>query len=79
MNSGALSFDEPFDYHPHVTLAQGVSREDLPAIYETAVRRWAEAAPDSRVTIDTVTFVQNTADNIWIDIEDCELRGLAVL
>jgi 2'-5' RNA ligase len=78
MNSAALWFDEPFDYHPHVTLAQGVSREELPEIYETAVRRWAESAPESRVTIDTVTFVQNTADNLWIDLEDCELRGLAV-
>jgi 2'-5' RNA ligase len=78
MNSAALWFDEPFDYHPHVTLAQGVSREELPAVYEMAVRRWAEA-PESRVTIDTVTFVQNTMDNLWIDLEDCELRGLAVL
>jgi 2'-5' RNA ligase len=79
MNAGALAFDEPFDYHPHVTLAQGFSREELPEVYEAAVRRWNEAAPDTRVTIDTVTFVQNTIDNIWIDIEDCELRGLAVL
>ena len=79
MNTGALSFDEPFDYHPHVTLAQGFTREEMPEIYEAAVRRWAESAPESRVTIDTVTFVQNTADNIWIDLEDLELRGLAVL
>jgi 2'-5' RNA ligase len=79
MNAGVLSFDEPFDYHPHVTLAQGISREDLAAVYEIAVRRWAESAPNSRVTIDTVTFVQNTTDNLWIDLEDCELRGLAVL
>ncbi len=79
MNSGALAFDEPFEYHPHVTLAQGISPEDLPRVYEQALRRWEESAPTSHVTIETVTFVQNTIDNVWIDLEHCELRGLAVL
>ena len=27
----------------------------------------------------TVTFVQNSVENIWIDLEECELRGLAAL
>ena len=40
MNSGALEFDEPFAYHPHITLAQEVPRDDVPAAYELATRRW---------------------------------------
>ena len=79
MNRGALDFKEPFEYHPHVTLAQGMPREELPEMYEMAVRRWNESAPPSRVLIETVTFVQNTSGNIWIDLQDCELRGLAAL
>jgi len=79
MNKGGLAFREPFEYHPHITLAQGVSPDELPEIYERAVRTWKRLAPPARVLIESVTFVQNTADNIWIDLEDCELRGLAAL
>lgn len=79
MNTGGLAYDEPFEYHPHVTLAQGMDRDDLPEIYEMALRRWREAAPPAKTLIETVTFVQNTAQNVWIDLEDCELRGLAAL
>jgi 2'-5' RNA ligase len=79
LNTDGLYFDEPFDYHPHVTLAQGIHPDTLPEVYEHAVARWKESAPPSLVTIETVTFVQNTAGNIWIDLEECELRGLAML
>ena len=79
MNRGGLYFDEPFEYHPHVTLAQGFPPEELPRVFETAYRRWKEEAPSRQVTIETVTFVQNTADNIWIDLQESELRGLATL
>jgi 2'-5' RNA ligase len=78
MNVNGLYFDEPFDYHPHVTLAQGLMPETLPAVYEKATRWWKDAPP-SQVTIETVTFVQNSVENIWIDLEECELRGLAAL
>ena len=79
MNTGGLSYDEPFEYHPHVTLAQGFDPQNLSAMYEMAVSRWKEAAPPSHVVIENVTFVQNTAQNIWIDLQECELRGLATL
>jgi 2'-5' RNA ligase len=79
MNKGGLAFREPFEYHPHITLAQGVSPDELPEVYERAVKTWKRSAPPARVIIESVTFVQNTADNIWIDLEDCELRGLAAL
>jgi 2'-5' RNA ligase len=79
MNVGGLAYDEPFEYHPHVTLAQGIDRQELPAMYEMAVRRWRESAPSTRVLIETITFVQNTANNVWIDLDECELRGLATM
>jgi 2'-5' RNA ligase len=79
MNTGVLYFEEPFEYHPHVTLAQGITRDMLPELYEKALSEWKNSAPSTLVTIETVTFVQNTAANIWIDLEECELRGLAAI
>lgn len=78
MNRGVLHWQEPFKYHPHVTLAQGIDPDSLTEVYEMAVRRWKEA-PFSQVTIESVTFVQNTAGNVWIDLQEWELRGLATL
>jgi hypothetical protein len=79
MNTGGLSYDEPFEYHPHVTLAQGIDPKALPDVYEMALRRWKESAPSPHVLIETVTFVQNTVNNVWIDLDECELRGLATV
>jgi hypothetical protein len=29
--------------------------------------------------MDTLTFVQNTVENRWIDLADCEMRGEAAV
>jgi hypothetical protein len=48
-------------------------------MYELAVSRWKESAPPSHVLIENVTFVQNSANNVWRDLQECELRGMATL
>jgi 2'-5' RNA ligase len=79
LNSGPFFFEEPFNYHPHVTLAQGMTPEELPALYETTVRRWKEAGLNTWFVVDTLTFVQNTVENRWIDLAECALRGEAAV
>lgn len=75
MNKNVLFFDEPFNYHPHVTLVQGLTAADLPKFFAEVQDQWRKAPPPT-VWIEQVTFVQNTVANVWIDLEDCELRGL---
>jgi len=75
MNKNVLFYDEPFTYHPHVTLVQGVITADLPKFFDEVLDLWRKAPPPT-VWIEQVTFVQNTVANVWIDLEDCELRGL---
>ncbi|HYO82639.1 MAG TPA: 2'-5' RNA ligase family protein [Bryobacteraceae bacterium] len=77
-NTGVLHFDEPWHYHPHVTLAQGLPPEAVCEVYELARRRWTESAPTHSCIIDRLTFVQNTAANRWLDLEDYELRGVRI-
>jgi 2'-5' RNA ligase len=72
---GAFAAEEPFDYHPHITLAQGMEPEDVDAMFELASRRWNESAPAHSVLIEDLTFVQNTVQNRWVDLVECELRG----
>jgi len=78
LNSGVFAYDEPYTYHPHVTLAQGIDPAIVAEYYELAVRRWAECAPRPAAWIDNLTFVQNTTANRWMDLAEFELRGALV-
>ena len=42
INRGALAFDEPFAYYPHITLAQQIEPDRVQAVHELAGRRWKE-------------------------------------
>jgi 2'-5' RNA ligase len=75
LNSGALSFEEPFDYHPHVTLAKDLLPGFVGPAYEVAVERWRNARVPREFVIDKLTFVQNTLDNGWLDLAALDLAS----
>jgi 2'-5' RNA ligase len=79
LNTGPFYFEEPFPYHPHITLAQGIPPEQLQQFFDEASRRWAEELPETSFIVDTLTFVQNTVGNRWIDLAECALRGEAAV
>jgi hypothetical protein len=68
MNTGPLAFDEPFVYHPHVTLAQEFPAEDLPRLEALARKRWAAYSGSRSFQAELVEFVQNTAEKRWLDL-----------
>jgi 2'-5' RNA ligase len=68
LNAGHLGFAEPFGYHPHITLAQDLSPDRVSRAHEEAKRRWAEFEGERTFRVETVTFVQNTSDNRWLDL-----------
>jgi len=73
MNSGALQFNEPFEYHPHITLAQEISAEDVKDIREKARAIWAAFDGPRSFRADRAAFVQNTMGNCWIDLAEYRL------
>jgi 2'-5' RNA ligase len=78
MNTGALEFREPFPYHPHVTLAQEIPPQEVPAIHELARRRWKEYGGGCVFQAERTVFVQNTLDNCWRDLAEYSLGAVAV-
>jgi 2'-5' RNA ligase len=68
LNRGPLQFDEPYKYHPHVTLAQQLSVDQVEAAAALARRRWREFPYSHSFTIERLTFVQNTEENRWADL-----------
>lgn len=78
MNRSVLDFVEPFDYHPHLTLAQEISHDAVARLRETAVRRWREYQGPRRFRAERAVLVQNTLHHRWIDLAEYALGTVAI-
>jgi 2'-5' RNA ligase len=74
LNSGRLAFEEPFHYHPHVTLAQDLDGDGVAQAAELARTQWREFQSRRRFVVDKLTFVQNTLGNMWTDLNGFQLQ-----
>jgi 2'-5' RNA ligase len=79
LNIGAVAFEEPFPYHPHITLAQDLPPESIAAVLERAHRHWTDWPHPRSFMVETLAFVQNTLENRWFDIEDVTLPSRVAL
>jgi 2'-5' RNA ligase len=75
LNQGALQYDEPYQYHPHITLAQGLTPERMAEVLELARKRWDEYKGPREFPCDHWFFVQATADLRWADLASIPLLG----
>ena len=78
LNRGALAFKEPFPYHPHITLAQGLAPGAAQPLYEIARKGWAAYKFSKRIRADHASFVQATTLQTWVDLADFRLAGVPV-
>ena len=79
LNTGRLAWEEPFPYHPHLTLAQELPPQELAAAMELAAARWREFPHPRRFTVEKLTFVQNTLENRWTDLAAMDLASHVTL
>lgn len=70
MNTGLLEFDEPFTYHPHLTLAQEVQPGEVGEVRRRAQQMWEAFKGPRSFRAERATFVQNTLGNCWIDLAE---------
>jgi len=78
LNRSALAFAEPFDYHPHITLAQEIAKEHVAPLQEHAIRRWSEFRGPRTFRADHTVFVRNTRGNQWVDLAEGPLLAAPV-
>jgi hypothetical protein len=74
LNAGALRYAEPFEYHPHITLAQEISEAEHTAALKICQARWKEYTGPRTFAVETLTFVQNTSNCGWIDLAEAHLE-----
>ncbi len=73
LNTNGLEQEETFKFVPHITLAQKLHPDELDELNIAAKKRWQEYAGPRGFRVETITFVQNTAGNNWVDIGECRL------
>lgn len=73
MNADALSFEEPFAYHPHITLAQEIPGDDVHTIRNRATEIWESFGGPRHFRAERTTFVQNTMGSCWVDLAEYAL------
>ena len=77
LNTGRLSYREPFPYHPHITLAQNLTPDQVDELSEVARTRWSEYKGPRGFRVEVITFVQNTRWHGWNDLGETILgRGV---
>ncbi len=76
LNTGHLAFGEPFEYHPHITVAQELRTEQVGELRAEATRRWTEYRGTRRFPVESMTFVQNTSNNRWLDLAHWSLGAV---
>lgn len=75
-NKGPVVFEEPFPYHPHITLAQDLNSEQCAQLEQVARKRWAEycqSRQSRRIPVEILTFVQCTVECKWLDLAQLPL------
>jgi 2'-5' RNA ligase len=78
LDAGSLAFQEFYPFHPHITLAQKLTPDQVDELSEAARRRWSEYKGSRAFRIETVTFVQDTRRNGWIDLAEMALGRLVM-
>ncbi len=79
LNTGQLEYQEPFPYHPHITLAQELEHQDVSRVYEEARRRWMDYQGKRSFPVESITFVQNTNGNRWLDLAHWTLGAVPTI
>jgi len=78
MNAEALEFEEPFVYHPHITLAQEIPPGEVSRVNRRAQELWDGYQGPRSFRADRTAFVQNTLGNCWIDLAEFSLGAVTV-
>ncbi len=73
LNTGDVAYEEPFPYHPHITLAQDLLPEEIMTVLERARKHWIDWPHPRSFVVEKLTFVQNTFANRWRDLDEIHL------
>ena len=69
LNTGPFERQENYPYVPHITLCMGIPEDKVVEFAQMATERWQEFGGAARLSVDSLTFVQQREDETWADLE----------
>lgn len=78
LRTGILDFAEPFQFHPHVTLAQEIPNGMATEVMELARKRWRECICHRAFSVDHLVFVRNHSPANWHTISEFKLGPITL-
>lgn len=72
LNRGALHFDEPWPYMPHLTIVKMDTIDEARKVVALARPRWDCCEDSRRIRIDTISFVKGIGER-WVDLAEIPL------
>ncbi|MBI3210822.1 MAG: 2'-5' RNA ligase family protein [Candidatus Solibacter usitatus] len=73
LNIGALTLQEAYSYHPHITLAQDLTQSESETARDIALREWKNYQGPRSYEVSEITFVRNVAGLQWVDLATIHL------
>jgi 2'-5' RNA ligase len=73
-----LAFKELYPYHPHITLAQDLSPDQVQPLTDLARKRWAAFPHPRRMHAERTCLVQSRDACRWEDLAEFRLAGVQV-
>jgi 2'-5' RNA ligase len=74
LSDGVFAFDEPFPFHPHITLAQEIPASRFQALLNHAHARWRTWSHERSFPILNLAFVRNATPVRWDCLSEYELQ-----
>lgn len=74
-NQGLFAYQDPYPYHPHITLAQEIPPARFDETLERAKSLWGRYKGPRRFAVERLHFVQNTVLNLWMDLDSIKLAA----
>jgi 2'-5' RNA ligase len=75
LNCGQLEYHPLFPYHPHITLAQDLTREQAEALADVARERWTGYEGPRQFSVEGLSFVRSEVRGCWHDLAHVELMA----
>ncbi len=67
LNRGALDYQEPWTYMPHLTIVKGDTEDEAQKVEVIARERWKAYSGPRSARIDSLTFVKGNWER-WVDL-----------
>lgn len=78
LNAGPLAHAEAFPYHPHITVAQKLSGDEIDAAVAYTRAQWERYRGPRKFWVEYLSFVQQVAPDMWVDVAELALMQPAM-